>query len=180
MIMTIDAVRMFLAAEAATLSIIFVLFLMNETHFHKFLEVVFGLPSSADGAHGTCAKELMPNTSIFHDIQSVTGDVLCLALTVRALCKEPIDKSAGCAAPMAIFVDHGGFAAACFLQWGLTRPPVIQGRALAAVAFYLHLSGAVEEEEVKMKKDKQKNSTSNNFSSCLHSACTGSLLFLAD
>lgn len=145
-------IRMFLIAEAATLSILVALFLTTETYFHKFLEVVFGLPSSFDGVYGTYAKELTPDSSTFHDIQSVTGDALCLTLIFRALYKQH-DPSAGYAALLAISVDHGGFAVACLQQWGWTQP-VFQGGALAAVALYLWITGATLEEESGAKKKK--------------------------
>jgi len=136
-------VRLFLFAEAATLSILVVLYLLSETYMHLFLEIVFGLPSSTDSVYGSYAQEVNPKTSTFHDIQSVTGDTLCLVLILRALYKQSVDPSSVDAALLAITIDHGGFALACLFQWGMMQP-VVQGGALAATAFYLWLSGAAE------------------------------------
>jgi len=144
-------IRVFLMAEAATLSILVALFCWgDDTYFHKYLEIVFGLPSSSAGVHGSYAKELTPHSSTFHDIQSVTGDVLCLTLIVRALYKQH-DPSAGYAALLAILVDHGGFALACLRQWGWIQP-VFQGGALAAVALHLWITGANMEQDSGAKK----------------------------
>lgn len=147
-------VRTFLVAEAATLSILLILFLTSETYMHKFLEIVFGLPSSRDGVYGSFAKELTPNSSKFHDIQSITGDVLCLMLIVRALYKNQDDDPTN-AALLAIFVDHGGFAWACFLQWGWMQP-VFQGGALSAAALYLWFTNSATSMEEKSGEKKEK------------------------
>jgi len=148
-------IRVFLMAEAATLSILVALFCLgDDTYFHKYLEVVFGFPSSSAGVYGSYAKELTPHTSTFHDIQSVTGDVLCLTLIFRALYRQH-DPSAGHAALLAILVDHGGFALACWRQWGWIQP-VFQGGALAVVALYLWITGANMEKDSRGAKKMKK------------------------
>ena len=145
-------VRIFLMVEATTLATLLALYFTTETYFHKFLEIVFGLPSSSDGVYGTYAKELTPKTSTFHDIQSVTGDVLCLVLILRALYRQPHNSGATSAALLAIFCDHLGFAIACGRQWGFFFQPVIQGGVLAFIAFALWYSGGLEEDNLEKKE----------------------------
>lgn len=151
-------VRLFLLVEALTLSTLLILYLTTELYFVKFLETIIGLGVSTENVYGTHAEMLNAKTSTFHDVQSVTGDAVCLALVLRALllsnkksknnnsASRSSSNAATTSALIAIAIDHGGFAVACYLQWGLIQP-VLQGGALSATALCLWLSGAAAEEE---------------------------------
>jgi len=106
--------------------------------------------------YGSAAAEITPHTSLFHDLQSITGDTLVLALVVRAL-QHPTKDTVE-AALLAIVIDHGGFALACYRQWGMDyAQPVVMPGALAVTALAFWLLSEKEEENTSSADDDKKD-----------------------